>query len=75
MHLGRPFTVRQRREELSHEWTLTQGDMSLIPAGWRTTVWSATTTNFLQVELCPELVRRRGRRRQRRRAALPVFVR
>jgi AraC family transcriptional regulator len=58
MHLGRPFTVRQRREELSHEWSLMNGDMSLIPAGWRTTVWSATTTNFLQVELCPQLVRR-----------------
>ena len=32
--------------------------MSLIPAGWRTTVWTETTTNFLQVELCPEFVRR-----------------
>ena len=58
MHLGRPLSLRQRREDLSHEWTLTHGDMSLIPAGWRTNVWTETTTNFLQVELCPELVRR-----------------
>jgi AraC family transcriptional regulator len=58
MHLGRPLSLRQRREDVSHEWTLMQGDMSLIPAGWRTTIWSAATTNFLQVELCPELVRR-----------------
>lgn len=57
MHLGRPLALRQRREEMSHEWTLSHGDMSLIPAGWRTTVWTETKTNFLQVELCPEFVR------------------
>ena len=57
MHMGRPLALRQRREDMSHEWTLSHGDMSLIPAGWRTTVWSETPTNFLQVELCPEFVR------------------
>jgi len=57
MHMGRPLSLRQRREDMSHEWTLSHGDMSLIPAGWRTTVWSETTTNFLQVELCPAFVR------------------
>lgn len=57
MHMGRPLALRQRREDLSHEWTLSHGGLSLIPAGWRTTVWTETTTNFLQVELCPEFVR------------------
>jgi AraC family transcriptional regulator len=58
LHLGRPLTIRQRREHLSHEWTQTRGDMSLIPGGWRTTVWSEEKTDFLQLELGPEFVRR-----------------
>jgi AraC family transcriptional regulator len=58
LHLGRPLAIRQRREDTSHAWTFTRGDLSLIPAGWRTTVWTEKTADFLQVELCPELVRR-----------------
>jgi AraC family transcriptional regulator len=58
VHLGRPLTLRQRREDLSHEWTLTRGDLSLIPAGWRTTVWTQAPADFLQIELCPDFVRR-----------------
>lgn len=58
VHLGRPVSLRQRREDLSHEWTMTRGDLSLIPAGWRTTVWSKSTSDFLQVELGRDLVRR-----------------
>ena len=58
VHLGRPVAIRQRREDLSHEWTLTRGDLTLIPAGWRTTSWTRTSLDFLQVELCPALVRR-----------------
>jgi AraC family transcriptional regulator len=58
MHMGRPLSVRQRREDLLHEWTPTRGDLSLIPGGWRTTVWTEKPTDFLQIELGSELVRR-----------------
>jgi AraC family transcriptional regulator len=58
VHLGRPRPIRQRREDVTHEWTLTRGDLSLIPAGWRTRSWTRNTLDFLQVELCPQLVRR-----------------
>jgi AraC family transcriptional regulator len=58
LHLGRPLAIRQRREDVSHAWTFTRGDLSLIPAGWRTTVWTEKPANFLQVQLCPDLVRR-----------------
>jgi AraC family transcriptional regulator len=58
LHLGRPLSLRQRREDLSHAWTFTRGDLSLIPAGWRTTVWTHGPANFLQVELPTDLVRR-----------------
>jgi AraC family transcriptional regulator len=58
LHLGRPLAIRQRREDISHAWTFTRGDLSLIPAGWRTTVWTEKPADFLQVELCPDLVRR-----------------
>src|SRR6266540_1270635 len=57
-HLGRPLAIRQQREELSHAWTFRRGDLSLIPAGWRTTVWTEERADFLQVELCPDLVSR-----------------
>lgn len=58
LHLGRPLPIRQRREDLSHAWTFTRGDLSLIPAGWGTTCWTEKTADFLQVELPPDLVRR-----------------
>jgi AraC family transcriptional regulator len=58
LHQGRPAAIRQRRENLSHEWTSTRGDLSLIPAGWRTTVWTEKSIDFFQVELGNELVRR-----------------
>jgi AraC family transcriptional regulator len=60
LHLGRPLPIRQRREDVSHAWTFTRGDLSLIPAGWGTTCWTENTADFLQVELPPELVRRAG---------------
>jgi AraC family transcriptional regulator len=58
VHLGRPLPIRQRREDISHAWTLTRGDLSLIPAGWRTTCWTERAADFLQIELGRELVRR-----------------
>jgi AraC family transcriptional regulator len=58
VHLGRPRVIRQRRETVTHEWTLTRGDLSLIPGGWRTTSWTEESLDFVQVELGPELVRR-----------------
>jgi AraC family transcriptional regulator len=58
LHLGRPLPIRQRREDISHAWTFTRGDLSLIPAGWRTTCWTERTADFLQVELGRDLVRR-----------------
>jgi len=58
LHLGRPLALRQRREDLSHEWTTTRGDLSLIPGGWRTTVWSEERSDFIQLELGNEFVRR-----------------
>jgi AraC family transcriptional regulator len=58
MHLGRPARIRQRRGDVSHAWTLTRGDLNLIPAGWRTTSWTEDPIDFLQIELPPELVRR-----------------
>jgi AraC family transcriptional regulator len=58
VHLGRPLAIRQRREDASHAWTLTRGDLSLIPAGWRTTCWTDRAADFLQIELGRELVRR-----------------
>ena len=60
LHLGRPVPIRQRREDLSHEWTFTRGDLTLIPAGWRTVCWTEKSADFRQVELGPELVRRAG---------------
>jgi AraC family transcriptional regulator len=58
VHLGRPLPIRQRREDTSHAWTLTRGDLSLIPAGWRTTCWTERAADFLQIELGRELVSR-----------------
>ena len=58
VHLGRPLSIRQQREDVSHEWTFTRGDLSLIPAGWRTTSWTKRTTDFMQVELGLDLLRR-----------------
>jgi AraC family transcriptional regulator len=58
MHLGRPLSIRQRREDVSHSWRLTRGDLSLIPAGWRTTCWTDLPADFLHIELGRDLVRR-----------------
>jgi AraC family transcriptional regulator len=58
LHLGRPLPIRQRREDMSHAWTFTRGDLSLIPAGWRTTCWTEKTADFMQIEFGRELVRR-----------------
>jgi AraC family transcriptional regulator len=58
LHLGSPLPIRQRREDISHAWTLTRGDLSLIPAGWRTTCWTERSADFLQIELGRELIRR-----------------
>ncbi|HMF41233.1 MAG TPA: AraC family transcriptional regulator [Polyangia bacterium] len=60
LHLSRPAWIRQSREDLSHEWRFTRGDLSLIPAGWRTTSWTDSTVDFMQVELGRDLVRRAG---------------
>lgn len=57
LHLGRPVPIRQRREDVSHAWTLTRGDLNLVPAGWGITSWTENTIAFLQVELPPELMR------------------
>ena len=57
LHLSRPASIRQQREDVSHEWTFTRGDLSLIPGGWKTTSWTRQTVDFLQVELCPAFVR------------------
>jgi AraC family transcriptional regulator len=58
LHLGRPLAIRQQREDMAHAWTFTRGDLSLTPAGWRTTVWTEKRADFMQVELCPEFVSR-----------------
>ena len=58
LHLGRPASIRQRREDMSHAWTFSRGDLSLIPAGWRTTSWTEKTVDFIQIELGRDLVRR-----------------
>jgi len=60
VHLGRPVPIRQRREDVTNEWTLERGDLSLIPGGWHTTSWTEKSLDFIQVELCPDLVRRAG---------------
>ena len=51
VHLGRPLPIKQRREDMRHEWTFTRGDLTLIPAGWKTTCWTQMTADFLHVEL------------------------
>jgi AraC family transcriptional regulator len=58
LHLGNPLPLRQRREDISHAWTAMRGDLSIIPAGTRTTSWTERSADFLQVELGRELVRR-----------------
>jgi len=58
LHLGRPLPIRQQREDQYHAWTFTRGDLTLIPANWRTTVWTEARADFVQVELCPDLVNR-----------------
>jgi AraC family transcriptional regulator len=58
VHLGRPVPIRQQREDISHAWTFTRGDLSLIPAGWRTTCWTERPADFLQIELGREVIRR-----------------
>ena len=58
LHLGRPVPIRQQREDITHAWTFTRGDLSLIPAGWRTTSWTERTADFMQIELSPEVIRR-----------------
>src|SRR5262245_7715633 len=60
LHLSRPAWIRQRREDMSHEWKFTRGDLSLIPAGWRTESWTDATVDFMQIELGRELVRGAG---------------
>src|SRR5262245_6421325 len=58
VHMGRPLTIRQRREDLSHEWTFSRGDLSLIPAGWGVTSWTKKTGDFIQIELGLDFLRR-----------------
>jgi AraC family transcriptional regulator len=58
VHLGRPASIRQRREDQLHSWTISRGDLSLIPAGCRTFSWTEKSIDFVQVELGPDLVRR-----------------
>jgi AraC family transcriptional regulator len=57
VHLGRPLPIRQRREGICHEWTFSRGDLTLIPAGWKTTCWTQKTADFLHIELGKGLVR------------------
>jgi AraC family transcriptional regulator len=57
VHLGRPLTIRQRREDVTQKWTFTRGDLSLIPAGWRVSSWTDKSADFMQVELCPAFLR------------------
>jgi AraC family transcriptional regulator len=56
VHLGRPLAIRQQREDLYREWTRTSGDLTLIPAGWKTTVWTEKAAAFVHIELGPALV-------------------
>jgi AraC family transcriptional regulator len=56
LHLGRPLAVRQRRADVSRTWTFTRGDLTLIPAGCRTTIWTKETAHFLQIDLGDALV-------------------
>jgi AraC family transcriptional regulator len=58
LHLGRPVPVRQRREDTSRSWTFTRGDLTLLPAGCRTTVWTEEPAHYLAINLGPGLVRR-----------------
>jgi len=60
LHLSRPAWIKQRREDLSHEWRFTRGDLSLIPAGWRVTSTTDSTVDFMQIELGREFMRRAG---------------
>ncbi|HVV17313.1 MAG TPA: AraC family transcriptional regulator [Polyangia bacterium] len=58
LHLGRPLSVRQRREDMWRSWTFTRGDLTLLPARWRTTMWTEAPAHFMAINLGPELVRR-----------------
>ncbi len=58
LHMGRPIAIRQRRAGVSRAWTFTRGDLTLIPAGCHTTVWTDKAADFLQIELGRGLVRR-----------------
>ena len=57
LHLGRPVSVRQRREDTSRAWTFTRGDLTVLPAGCRTTMWTEAPAHYMAVNLGPELVR------------------
>jgi AraC family transcriptional regulator len=57
VHLGRPLPIRQKREDQYHAWTRTSGELTLIPAGWKTTVWTEKAAAFVHIELGPAVVR------------------
>jgi AraC family transcriptional regulator len=57
LHLGPPVPVRQRREDTSRAWTFTRGDLTALPAGCRTTVWTEAPAHYMAINLGPELVR------------------
>lgn len=57
LHLGRPVPVRQRREDTSRAWTFTRGDLTALPAGCRTTVWTEAPAHYMAINLGPDLVR------------------
>ncbi len=57
LHLGRPVPVRQRREDTSRAWTFTRGDLTLLPAGCRTTMWTEAPAHYMAINLGAELVR------------------
>lgn len=58
VHRGRPLPIKQRREDMHHEWTFTRGDLTLIPAGWQTTCWTEQTSMPLIIEVDRAFVRR-----------------
>ena len=56
LHLGKPVPIRQQREELRFEGTYSRGDLTVIPAGWRTRCWTRVPSDYLHIELGRELV-------------------
>ncbi len=57
LHLGPPVPVRQRREDTSRAWTFKRGDLTTLPAGCRTTVWTEAPAHYMAINLGPDLVR------------------